>query len=111
MGQYKKSNQKEKTLFTFFNVLSINKGDRMSYWVGHSRLKELYVNSLFERKNMIEDMESELTEALKKVQIMTIWRWLKRKMLMKPSLQKPRLATIWKLILKKNERHKHINRQ
>ena len=29
-------------------------------------------------------------------------------MLMKPSLQKPGLATRWKFILKKNEIHKHI---
>ena len=60
---------------------------------------------------MIEDMEAGLTEGQKKLQIMTNRRWLKRKMLMKLSLHKPNLATIWKLILKKNERHDHIKRQ
>ena len=44
----------------------INKGDRTYHWVGHSDLKELYINDLFEREKMIEDMEAKLTEAPKK---------------------------------------------
>ena len=43
----------------------MNNGDRTSLWVGHSNLKELDTNNLFERKNMVEDMEAELTEAYK----------------------------------------------
>ena len=43
----------------------INKGDRTSHQVGHSKLKELDINDLFERKKMIEDMEAEITEAPK----------------------------------------------
>ena len=39
---------------------------RASRWVFHSDLKELDTKELFERKNMIEDMEAELTEAPKK---------------------------------------------
>ena len=54
---------------------------------------------------------AELTGSLKKNQILTIWRWLKRKMLMNPSLQKPRLEKKCKLILQKNEKHKHLKRQ
>ena len=48
-----------------FNIIKfcINKGDRTSHWVGHSDLKELYNNELFERKHMIEDMEAELTKS------------------------------------------------
>ena len=65
MGQSKKSNQKEKTLFSFFNYFYIKIGDITSHWVGYSKLKELYINDFFERKEVIEDMESELTEAPK----------------------------------------------
>ena len=56
-------------------------------------------------------MEAELIEAQKELQILKISQWLKRKILMKPSLHKTMLATIWNLILKNNERHKHIKRQ
>ena len=48
---------------------------------------------------MIEDMEAELTGAPKKLQILTIQRWLERQMLIKLSIQKPRLETRWKLVL------------
>ena len=65
MDQSNKSNQKEKTLFSFFNCFNIHKGDRKSRWVGHSYLKELNINDFFERKHIFEDMESELTEAQK----------------------------------------------
>ena len=41
----------------------MNKFYRTSHWVGHSRLKELDTNGFFERKQMIEDMESELTKS------------------------------------------------
>ena len=44
----------------------MNKGDITSHWVGHSKLKELFINDLFERKHMIDAMEDELTGALKK---------------------------------------------
>ena len=39
----------------------------MSHWVGHLDLKELYINDLIKRKQMIDDMEAELTEAPKKI--------------------------------------------
>ena len=73
MGQSKKSNQREKTLFSFLIFVFINKGDRKSHFVGHSELKELDINDLFERINTIKDIKSELTEATKKLQIMKIW--------------------------------------
>ena len=60
---------------------------------------------------MIEYLEPELTEHLKTLQIMTIRRGQKRQMLMKPSLQKPRLSMICKLILKINKRLKLMKRQ
>ena len=41
----------------------MKKNGRTSHWVGHSDLKELYTNDLFERKHTLEDMEAELTEA------------------------------------------------
>ena len=51
----------------FFNCFCTNKGDRMSHWFGyskvHSKLKELDTDDFFERIQMIEDMEYELTEA------------------------------------------------
>ena len=72
----------------------MNKGDKTSHWVGNSDLKELDIKYLFEREKIIEDMETELTKAQKKHQILTIWRWLKMQTLMKPSLQKPRLSKI-----------------
>ena len=40
----------------------LNKVDIKSHWVGHSKLKELDTNHFFE-KEMIEDMESDLTES------------------------------------------------
>ena len=46
--------------FSFFYV---NKGDRTSHWVGYLDLKEIDTNDFFKRKHIIEDMESELTEA------------------------------------------------
>ena len=63
MGLFKYSNQKEKTLFSFFREEKIY---RTSHWVNHKELKELNVNNLFEREKMIEDMDAELTGALKK---------------------------------------------
>ena len=65
MGQSKNSNKKGKKPFSFFNFFNINKGDKTSHWVGHSDLKELDINDLFERKQRIEDMEAELTESQK----------------------------------------------
>ena len=99
---------KRKKPYSVSSFFNINKGDRTSNWVGNSDLKELDINDFFERKQMIEDMEAEMTEAQKTVQIMTIWWWLKRQMLKNLSLQKPRLVTTRKSILNKNERHKHI---
>ena len=43
----------------------INKFDRTSHWVVHLKLKELDINNLLERKPMIDDLEVELTGALK----------------------------------------------
>ena len=45
------------------NTFDLNKGDRTSNWVGNSALKELDNIDIFKRRQMIEDMESELTEA------------------------------------------------
>ena len=49
-----------------FSVSSIkfylNKDDRTSHWVGHLKVKELYTIELFEIKQIIEDMEAEMTE-------------------------------------------------
>ena len=98
----------EKNPFQFLQFFYINRGDRTSHWVGHSKLKESDKNDLFEIKQIIEDMESELTEAFQKLQKLTIQRWLKRKMLTKPSLQKPRLTEIRKFILNKNKIHRNI---
>ena len=33
----------------------------MSHWVGHSKLKELYIHNFFGRKHMVEDLEAKLT--------------------------------------------------
>ena len=54
---------REKKHFQFLKNNCINKNDRTSHWVGHSDLKYLDTNELFERKQIIEDMEAELTEA------------------------------------------------
>ena len=95
MGQSKKSNKKGKKPYPVSSkMVYINKGDRMHHWVGHSNRKELDINGFFESKEMIVDMKAELTESPNKLQMLTIWWWLKRQMLMKPSLQKPSLATI-----------------
>ena len=56
---------KRKDPIQFLQFFLINKGDRTSHWVGHSNIKELDINDFLERKNMIEDMEAELTEAKK----------------------------------------------
>ena len=40
----------------------LNKNDRTAHWVGHSKLKELFINDFFKRKQMNEEMEAELTE-------------------------------------------------
>ena len=44
----------------------------------------------------------------KKLQIHTIWIWLKWQMMMKPSLKKLRLVMRWKMILNNNEIPNHI---
>ena len=43
----------------------MNKKYRTSHWVGHSYLKELDTNDFFEWKQIIDDIEVELTEASK----------------------------------------------
>ena len=43
--------------FQSLQFFYINKNDRTSKWVGHSDLKELDNTDLFDRKQMIEDME------------------------------------------------------
>ena len=40
----------------------LNKGDETSHWGGNSKLKELDTIDSFKIKQMIEDMEAELTE-------------------------------------------------
>ena len=41
----------------------MNKYFRTDNWVGHSKLKGLYYNNVFDRKQMIEYLESDLTGA------------------------------------------------
>ena len=43
-------------------IIYLNKNDRTAHWVGHSKLKELFINDFFKRKQMNEEMEAELTE-------------------------------------------------
>ena len=62
MGESKKFYQKEQTPFCFFKKNYLHKGDRTSHWFGHSKIKELDTIDFFERKQMIEDMEAELTD-------------------------------------------------
>ena len=66
MGQSKKSNQKGKTLFSFFKIYIYIYIKVIESLIGLAiqRLKELYINDLFERKQMIEDLEAELTGSL-----------------------------------------------
>ena len=47
----------------FPQFFCMNKVNRTSHWFGHLKLKYLDTNYLFEIKQMIEDMESEPTEA------------------------------------------------
>ena len=65
MGKYKKLNQNRKIYSVYSNNNNINKDDIMSHWVGHSKLKDLYINGFFERKDIIEDLEAELNGAIK----------------------------------------------
>ena len=67
VGQSKKSNQKEKTLFSFFKTIFTDKDIRTSHCVGHSKIKELDNNDLFYKKQMIENLEAELTGSLKEI--------------------------------------------
>ena len=62
-----KSNRSKKKLFGSFKEISIDKDIKAAHWVGHSKLKELYINDLFYRKQMIEDLEAGLTGALKEI--------------------------------------------
>ena len=62
-GSNQEIKSKGKNPIQFLQKNCINKGDRTSHWVGHSDLTELDINDLFERKQMIEDVEAELTEA------------------------------------------------
>ena len=54
---------KGKNPFQVLQFFYINKGDRTSHWVVHSKLKVLYINDFFKRTQIIEDMEAELNEA------------------------------------------------
>ena len=45
----------------FFKNNYLNKNDRTTHWVGHSKLKELYIYDFFKIKQMNEEMEAELT--------------------------------------------------
>ena len=60
---------KGKNPIEFLQNIYITKGDRTSHWVVHSYLKELYINDLFERKQMIEYIKDELTEAPKTLHV------------------------------------------
>ena len=55
---------KGKIPIQFLQFVYINKGDRRSHWVGHSDRKQWDINDSLKRKQIIEDMEDELTEAL-----------------------------------------------
>ena len=43
-------------------TLFINKNDRTAHFVGHSILNELDIDDFYKRKEMNEEMESEMTE-------------------------------------------------
>ena len=64
-GSIQEVKSKGGNIFSFFKNNYINKGDITSHWVVHSDITELHINDVFERKQMIEDMEVELTEAPK----------------------------------------------
>ena len=49
--------------FRFIKKFYLNIGDKTSHWIEHSKIKELGTIDFIERKQMIEDMESELTES------------------------------------------------
>ena len=40
----------------------MSKSDITAHFVGHSKLKELYINNFYKRKQMNEEMEAELTK-------------------------------------------------
>ena len=49
-GLIQEEKSKGKNPFQFLQFFYINKGDRTSYWVVHSKIKELDTNYLFEKK-------------------------------------------------------------
>ena len=50
----------------------LHKNDRTAHWVGHSKLKELYISDFFKRKQMDEEMEAELTEMDSRTEILAV---------------------------------------
>ena len=55
-GSIQEMKSKGKNPFQFLQFFYINKGDRTSHWVGHSKLKDLCINDFFEGEHMIEDI-------------------------------------------------------
>ena len=64
-GSIQEFKSKVKNLFSFFKNIYINKYDITSHRVGNSKLKQLYINDFFDRKQIIEYLETELTGSLK----------------------------------------------
>ena len=56
-----KSNPKRVKPFSVSSeMFHISKNDRTAHFVGHYKLKELYINDFYKRKQMNEEMEAEL---------------------------------------------------
>ena len=64
-GSIQEVKPKEKPYLVSSRKIFIGKYFRTYHLGGHSKLKELYTNDLFRRKQMIEGLEAELTGALK----------------------------------------------
>ena len=54
--------KKNKPFSFTLKQFNLNKGDRTSRWVGHSKVKQSDTIDFFKREYMIEDMEAEFTE-------------------------------------------------
>ena len=65
-GLIQESKKRNKPFSISSNNFFLNKGDRTSHWVGHSKLKELDTIDFFKRKHIIEYMEDELAELSEK---------------------------------------------
>ena len=58
----KSTPKRVKPFSVYSKKLYINKTDRAAHFVGHSKLKELDIGDFYKRKQMNEEMETEMTE-------------------------------------------------